>query len=178
MGFLLLGIDSLIACLAVAAIVDARWRLPLAAMFGIADGVSFLIGAGLGWQLSAGLTAVVETGTLLLLGVYLIVVAASTRGIAARWGVWILPFALIFDNLAFGIADDSSRSVLAQATEQALSSALMAAVGLMSASCCRGSCRRCARARTPCGSPGARSSWRRRARAARVRLRSNREGRR
>ena len=130
MGFLLLGIDSLIACLAVAAIVDARWRLPLAATFGIADGVSFLIGAGLGWQLSAGLTAVVETGTLLLLGVYLIVVAASTGGIAARWGVWILPFALIFDNLAFGIADDSSRSVLAQATEQALSSALMAAVGL------------------------------------------------
>jgi hypothetical protein len=44
--------------------------------------------------------------------------------------VWVLPFALIFDNLAFGIADDSSRSVLSQATEQALSSTLMAAVGL------------------------------------------------
>jgi hypothetical protein len=130
MGFLLLGIDSLIACLAVATIVEARWRLPLAATFGIADGVSFLIGAGLGWTLSPALTEVVETGTLLLLGVYLIVVAASTRGIAARWGVWVLPFALIFDNLAFGIADDSSRSLIAQATEQTVSSALMAGVGL------------------------------------------------
>jgi hypothetical protein len=130
MGFLLLGIDSLIACLAVAAIVETRWRLPLAATFGIADGVSFLIGAGLGWTISAGLTEVLETGLLLLLGVYLIVVAAGSAGIAARFGVWVLPFALIFDNLAFGIADDSSRSVLAQASEQALSSALMAAVGL------------------------------------------------
>jgi hypothetical protein len=130
MGFLLLGIDSLIACLAVAAIVDARWRLPLAATFGIADGVTFLIGAGLGWTLSARVTEVMEIGTLLVLGVYLIVVAAGTAGIAARCGVWVLPFALIFDNLAFGIADDSSRSVLSQATEQALSSALVAVVGL------------------------------------------------
>ena len=50
MGFLLLGIDSLIACIAIGAIVDRRWRVPLAALFAIADGGAFLIGAGLGWD--------------------------------------------------------------------------------------------------------------------------------
>jgi hypothetical protein len=130
MGFLLLGIDSLIACLAIGAIVDRRWRLPLAALFGLADGAAFLIGAGLGWQLSAGLTEVLEIGTLAALGAWLLVVAASTRRVAQLWPVWVLPLALTLDNLAYGVASDYSGSLLGHAAEQALSSSLLAFVGL------------------------------------------------
>jgi hypothetical protein len=99
MGLLLLGIDSLIACIAIGAIVDRRWRLPLAALFAIADGGAFLIGAGLGWTISAGLTEVLEIVLLAGLGLYLIVVAAASRRLAA-YSVWLVPFALTMDNLA------------------------------------------------------------------------------
>jgi putative Mn2+ efflux pump MntP len=130
MGFLLLGIDSLIACMAIGAIVDKRWRLPLAAMFGVADAVAFLIGAGLGWTISARVTEVLEVGMLGALGLWLIVVAAGIRRAAELWPVWVLPIALTVDNLAYGVANDYSGSLLGHAAEQALSSALLAVVGL------------------------------------------------
>src|SRR5918996_5583000 len=122
MGFFLLGIDSLIACMAIGAIVDRRWRLPLVALFGVADGTAFLIGAGLGWTISEGVTAVLEVGTLAALGVWLLVVAAGTRRMAELWPVWLLPLALTMDNLAYGVASDYSGSLLGHAGEQALSS--------------------------------------------------------
>ncbi len=132
MGFLLLGVDSLIAGLAIGAIVDRRWRLPLAALFGLADGAAFLIGAGLGWQLSAGATEALEIGTLAALGSWLIVVAASTQRLAQLWPVWVLPFALTLDNLAYGaVGDHSTGWLLGHAGEQALSSSLLAFVGLL-----------------------------------------------
>jgi hypothetical protein len=134
MGFLLLGIDSLIACMAIGAIVDKRWRLPLAALFGLADGAAFLIGAGLGWTISARMTEVLEVGTLGALGVWLIVVAAGTRRVAELWPVWVLPLALTADNLAYGVARDYSGSLLGHAAEQALASSLLALVGLYAAS--------------------------------------------
>jgi hypothetical protein len=133
MGFLLLGIDSLIACLAIGAIVDRRWRLPLAATFGLADGVGFLIGAGLGWQLSENLTAVLSAGTLVALGLYLIVVAAGMQRVAASWPVWVVPWALTLDNVAYGAVGDSSSPLFQQAAQQALSSALVAFVALSAA---------------------------------------------
>jgi hypothetical protein len=134
MGFLLLGIDSLIACMAIGAIVDRRWRLPLVALFGVADGAAFLIGAGLGWTISAGLTEVLEIGTLAALAVWLLVVAAGTRRAAELWPVWVLPFALTFDNLAYGaVGDHSAGWLLGHAGEQALSSSLLALVGLLAA---------------------------------------------
>ena len=129
MGFLLLGLDSFIACMAIGAIVDKRWRLPLAALFGLADGAAFLIGAGLGWTISAGVTEVLEVGTLAALSLYLIVVAAGMRH-AAAWPVWLIPFALTMDNLAYGVASDYSGSLLGHTAEQALSSGLLAIVGL------------------------------------------------
>jgi hypothetical protein len=132
MGFLLLGVDSLIAGIAIGAIVDRRWRLPLAALFGVADGAAFLIGAGLGWQLSAGATEALEIGTLAALGSWLIVVAASTQRLAQLWPVWVLPFALTLDNLAYGaVGDHSTGWLLGHAGEQALSSSLLAFVGLL-----------------------------------------------
>jgi hypothetical protein len=134
MGFLLLGIDSLIACIAIGAIVDRRWRLPLVALFGLADGAVFLIGAGLGWQLSAGLTEVLAIGTLAALAGWLLVVAAGTRRAAELWPVWVLPFALTVDNLAYGaVGDHSAGWLLGHAGEQALSSSLLALVGLLAA---------------------------------------------
>jgi hypothetical protein len=130
MGFLLLGIDSLIACIAIGAIVDKRWRVPLAAMFGVADGAAFLVGAGLGWQLSEGVTIALGTGTLAALGLWLLLVATGTRRAAELWPVWVVPIALTMDNLAYGVASDYSGSLLGHAAEQALSSALLALVGL------------------------------------------------
>jgi hypothetical protein len=131
MHFLLLGIDSLIAGVAVCAIVDRRARLPLAALFGVADGVVFLIGAGLGWRLSADVSALVLTATLVTFGLYLLVVAAGTRQVAARWPVWVVPWALTLDNLTYGLTGDrTTGSLLQQAGQQALSSALLAMAGL------------------------------------------------
>jgi hypothetical protein len=130
MGFLLLGVDSLIAGIAIGAIVEPRWRLPLVALFGVADAAVFLIAVGLGWQLSAGATEVLEIGTLGALGLWLIVVAAGTRRAAELWPVWVLPLALTLDNLAYGVASDYSGSLLGHAGEQALSSALLALIGL------------------------------------------------
>ena len=130
MNFLLLGIDSLIACLAIGALVDRRSWVWLAALFATADAVAFLIGAGLGWGLmSAAASEVIEMGTLVLLGVYLLVVAAGTAQVTARWAVWVLPFALTVDNLAFGMASEQTSSVLAQA----LSSGMLAYLGLFAA---------------------------------------------
>jgi hypothetical protein len=131
MGFLLLGIDSFIACLAIGALIERRWRLPLAALFGAADGAAFLIGAGLGWTISEGVTEVLAVGTLAALGIYLIVVAAGSMRVTAPWAIWVLPFALTMDNLAYGVASDYSGSLVGHAAEQALSSTLLAFAGLV-----------------------------------------------
>lgn len=130
MSFLLLGLDSLIAGVAICAIVGPRARLPLAALFGIADGVVFLIGAGLHWQLAAGVSDALETGILAAVGLYLLIVAAGTRSVAARWPVWALPWALTMDNLTYGLAGDQSAGAL---LPQVLSSALLALAGLLAA---------------------------------------------
>ena len=131
MGFLLLGIDSLIACIAIGALVPARWRLPFAALFGVADGTAFLIGAGIGWQMSEAVTEVLGTGTLLALGLYLLVVAAGMRRVAsASWAIWALPFVLTVDNFAYGVLDDGE-SLVGQLAEQTVSSALLALIGLL-----------------------------------------------
>ena len=130
MNFLLLGIDSLIACLAIGALVDRRSWVWLAALFAAADAGAFLIGAGLGWGLmSQAASEVIGMGTLVLLGVYLLVVAAGTAQVTARRAVWVLPFALTLDNLTFGLAGEPTSSVLAQA----LSSGMLAYLGLFAA---------------------------------------------
>ena len=130
MNFLLLGIDSLIACLAIGALVDRRSWVWLALLFGVADAGAFLIGAGLGWGLmSEAASELIGMGTLVLLGVYLLVVAASVGQVTARWAVWVLPFVLTLDNLAFGMAGEPTSSVLAQA----LSSGMLAYLGLFAA---------------------------------------------
>jgi hypothetical protein len=130
MNFLLLGIDSLIACLAIGALVDRRSWVWLAALFAAADAGAFLIGAGLGWGLmSQAASELIGMGTLVLLGVYLLVVAAGTAQVTARRAVWLLPFALTLDNLAFGMAGEPTSSVLAQA----VSSGMLAYLGLYAA---------------------------------------------
>ena len=139
MGLLLLGLDSLIVCLAVGAIVNRRSRLKLAALFGVADGVAFLVGAGLGWRLfTEGASAVLTSGLLVAFSLYLLVVAAGTRQVAARWPVWILPAVLVFDNLAYGVVGDHAvGSLFQQAGEQALSSTVLALAGLLAAGAVR-----------------------------------------
>jgi hypothetical protein len=137
MSLLLLGLDSLIVCLAVGLIVDGRSRVKLAALFGAADGVAFLVGAGLGLRLlSDGASALLTSGALVALALYLLVVAAGTRRVAARWTVWVLPAVLVFDNLTYGLVAEHA-SVFGQAGAQALSSALLAFVGLLAAGALR-----------------------------------------
>ena len=139
MSFLLLGLDSLIVCLAVGLLVDGRSRYALAGLFGVADGVAFLIGAGLGWQLfSEGASTVLTTAMLVALAAYLLVVAAGTKRVAVRWPVWMLPAVLVFDNVTYGLlGDHAAGSVVAQAGAQALSSALLALAGLLAAAAMR-----------------------------------------
>jgi hypothetical protein len=134
MNFLLLGLDSFIACLAIGALVQRRTWFWLAGLFALADGVGFLIGAGLGWGLLSGAASeVIEMGTLVLLGVYLLVVAASTAQMTARWAVWVLPFALTVDNLTYGLAGQQTGTIAGEALAQALSSGMLAYLGLFAA---------------------------------------------
>jgi hypothetical protein len=134
MNFLLLGIDSLIACLAIGALVDRRSWVWLALLFGVADAGAFLIGAGLGWGLmSEAASEVIEMGTLVLLGVYLLVVAASVGQVTAHWAVWFLPLALVVDNLTFGLAGEQTGSIPGEALAMLLSSAMLAYLGLYAA---------------------------------------------
>jgi hypothetical protein len=134
MNFLLLGIDSLIACLAIGALVDRRSWVWLAAFFGIADATAFLIGVGLGWGLmSEAASEVIEMGTLVLLGVYLLVVAAGVAQVTARRAIWLLPIALTVDNLTFGLADEQTGSIAGEALAMVLSSGMLAYLGLFAA---------------------------------------------
>lgn len=131
MSFLLLGIDSLIAGVAIGALVDGRSRLWLAGLFGLADGLAFVIGAGLGWGLfSAAASDVVEVGALVALGLWLLLVAAGTKRAAATWPVWVVPIVLTADNLTYGLAGEHGGAVAGQAATMALSSALLAFAGL------------------------------------------------
>ena len=133
MGFLLLGIDSLIACVAIGPVVSRRWGVPLAALFGLCDGGGFLLGSAFHWAVSDRVSSVVTTGILIALGVYLIAVAAFARTApvsSSRGLAWALPFALAIDNVTFGVVGHPG-AILAQAGTQALSSALLAGLGLV-----------------------------------------------
>jgi hypothetical protein len=139
MGLLLLGLDSFIVCLAVGLMVDGRSRFGLAALFGVADGLAFLVGAGLGWQLfSDGASAALTSGMLVAMALYLLVVAAGTQRVAASRALWVLPAVLVFDNLTYGLlGDHAAGSLFEQAGAQALSSSLLALVGLLAAAAMR-----------------------------------------
>lgn len=131
MGFLMLGIDSFIACLAVGALVNRKSWLPFAALFGICDSSAFVLGHAMSWNMSESVAEVVSTAAMVALGVYLIVVAIASQKVAnTRW-VWVLPFALTLDNITYGLIDHSwSTSVSVEAVEQLLSSALLALIGI------------------------------------------------
>jgi len=132
MGFLLLGVDSFIVCLAISPIVEPHWRWRLAALFGLADFIGFMVGAGLGLQIAAGASAVAKTTLLVGMGLWLIAVAAGTKHAGTRWSLWIIPWVLTIDNLTYGlVGDHSASSAFSQATEQALASTLMGIAGIV-----------------------------------------------
>jgi hypothetical protein len=138
MGFLLLGIDSLIACFAVGPIIRRRWSVPFAVLFGIFDGGGFLLGSAFHWSMPNNVSNITEALVLGVLGLYWIGIAIFSRQTAdqqsrPRWGVWVLPLVLSVDNITFGLVDGVSKnaSVWQSAGEQALSSAILAGVGLV-----------------------------------------------
>ncbi len=131
MSFLLLGVDSLIACFAIAPVVSKRSRVPLALCFGLGDGVGYLIGSAFHWSMPDTVATVVETSVMVALGVYWIVLAFASRRVAGTKWIWMLPWALSIDNITFGLIDGHwGTSVGVQAFEQALSSAIQAGIGL------------------------------------------------
>lgn len=133
MGFLLLGIDSLIACIAVGPIISRRWAVSFAALFGVGDGAGFLLGSAFHWSVPDNVSNIVQTSILVALGCYWIAIAifaGKAQVSSSRWLVWVLPWALSIDNITFGLVGEHAGSIVRQAGEQALSSALLAGVGL------------------------------------------------
>jgi hypothetical protein len=139
MGFLLLGIDSLIACIAVGPIISRRVAVPFALLFGAGDGAGFLLGSAFHWSMPDNVSGAVETSVLVALGVYWIAIAILSKQAAmaeqqfkSRWGVWILPCVLSIDNITYGLVDGvpAHASVWSSAGEQALSSVVLAGIGL------------------------------------------------
>jgi len=70
MGFLLLGVDSLIACIAIGPIMSRRLAAcsALVVLFGVGDGGGFLLGTAFHWSISDSLSNFVQTGILVALG--------------------------------------------------------------------------------------------------------------
>lgn len=139
-AWLLLGTDSLIACIAVGPIMSRRMSVlvPFALLFGVGDGLGYLLGCVLHWSYpdSWGNFA---PAVVALFGAYWIVVAIVSKRAAkaeenakARWGVWILPWLLSLDNITYGAVDGVSHgaSIYLSAFEQFVSSAIQAGVGL------------------------------------------------
>ena len=139
MGFLLLGIDSLIACIAIGPVISRRVAVPFALLFGVGDGGGFLLGSAFHWSMPDNVSNIVETTTLVALGIYWVAIAILSKRTAlaeqqstSRWGVWILPWVLSIDNITYGMVDGVPRGASAwfSAGEQALSSAVQAGIGL------------------------------------------------
>ena len=141
MGFLLLGVDSLIACIAVGPIMQRRMLVltSFALLFGVGDGAGYLLGTAFHYSAPDSLSSPVEYGVMLILGVYWLGVAVLSKMSAkaelsskSRWGVWILPWALSIDNISYGAVNGvpAHFSVWASAGEQFLSSAVQAGIGL------------------------------------------------
>jgi putative Mn2+ efflux pump MntP len=142
-AWILLGTDSLIACIAVGPIMSRKWSVlvPFALLFGVGDGGGFLLGSAFHWSVSDNLSNILQTAILVALGIYWISLAIYSKWAAkqetqgtstAAWAVWILPWALSIDNITFGLIDGvpAHDTVLQSACLQALSSAVQAGIGL------------------------------------------------
>jgi hypothetical protein len=139
-GWLLLGTDSLIACIAIGPMMSRRMSAlaPLVLLFGLADGLGYLLGCALHWSYPDS-WGNVAPAIVAMLGVYWIGVALISRKAAkaeeapkARWAVWALPWLLSLDNITFGAVDGVSHnaSIGLSAVEQFASSTIQAGVGL------------------------------------------------
>ena len=139
-SWLLLGVDSLIACIAVGPIMrlKASVLVPFAVLFGVGDGLGYLLGCAIHWSYPDGWGGFAPA-VVAVIGVYWIGVAIVSKRAAkaegnpkARWGVWILPALLSLDNITYGAVDGVSNnaSIWLSAFEQFLSSAVQAGIGL------------------------------------------------
>ena len=70
------------------------------------------------------------TTTLVIgMALYLLVVVAGTQRAPSSWSVWVFPHLLVLDNLTYGLTRNGD--LFQQATQQAVSSALLAIAGLL-----------------------------------------------
>ncbi|HEX4833043.1 MAG TPA: hypothetical protein VH478_18325 [Trebonia sp.] len=113
--------------------------VPLTLLFGLGDGLGYLLGCALHWSYPDSWGNLAPT-VVALLGAYWIVVAIISRRAAkaeaeespkARWGVWVLPWLLSLDNITYGAVDGVSHSAsIYLSFEQFASSAIQAGAGL------------------------------------------------
>jgi putative Mn2+ efflux pump MntP len=130
-SFLLLGTDSLIAGAALGPLLTAHRGRWLAALFGVADAAGFATGWLLDWHLSDELTGYLRSLLVFSYGVYVLLAVSTARRSVARWPMWLMPWVLCIDNLGYGLGSRSSGSAMLQhAGVQAVSSGLLALVGL------------------------------------------------
>lgn len=61
MGILLLGIDSLIACIVVGPLIARRWAVLFALLFGLGDGGGFLLGSAFHYSVDDDFSTTVTT---------------------------------------------------------------------------------------------------------------------
>jgi hypothetical protein len=128
---LFLGTDSLIVGAAIGPLIRSNRRLALAAWFGVADGLGFLIGWSLHLHVPDLADGLVCSLFVAADGLYILVVAANMRRRLAGWPVWLLPIAMSFDNFSAGLTRIAGvRQVSVQVGEQILSSGALALLGL------------------------------------------------
>ena len=86
-SWLLLGTDSLIACIAVGPIMSRRLSVlvPFALLFGVGDGLGYLLGCALHWSFPDNLSFLAPV-VVAVIGVYWIAVAIVSRKAAASGG--------------------------------------------------------------------------------------------
>lgn len=131
MTLLLLGIDSLLVAAAVGPLTRPGTRPRLAALFGLADGLGFVLGWSLHAHLSVLSSGLGRSFVLLVYGGYVLGVAALGRRRVAGWPLWLLPIAMSVDNFSAGLTSlNGSLDVLRMAGEQVLSSGALALLGL------------------------------------------------
>lgn len=131
MGWLLLGIDSLVACIAVGALLTKRQWVPFALMFGLADGLGTLLGITLHWSVPEVTSTVVATAFMVGLGIYWLAVSAVSERMSGTGWVWLVPWVLTIDNITYGGIDNAwSSAPSVQALETGLSSVIQAGAGI------------------------------------------------
>lgn len=147
MGFVLeivlLGLDSLIASVAIAPVLRRKLWIPFAAAFAVCDGLGSMVGLMFHVQAAGAVEDTLETAFPIALGVYWLAIALvgatlqrsnrANRTRLATWPIWLVPIALAADNITYHMAGHQTfGSALTQAFGlDAWTSGILALIGIL-----------------------------------------------